>query len=508
MVLHSDTDKVATTGNTEEPLPAPSGRVGVVDIGSNTVRLVVYDTPTRLPIPMFNEKSQCRLGEGLGDSGRLNPKGVEEAYLTIARFMHLVDAMGVERLDMVATAAVRDASDGDEFVAGIEKRFNRKVQVLSAAEEARLAAIGLLSGVPDADGLLGDLGGGSLDLVTIDHGSFNDYATTPLGHLRIADESGGKSKKAKAFINRHFADVEFWEKIKGRTFYAVGGSWRALARIFIKQTGYPIHVVDNYTIDRSEALKLSRLVSGLSPKSMVNIASISPRRLANLPFAAMVLEELVEAAKPREVVFSGFGMREGQLLNGLHSSLRDQDPLISGCSTLAEHSGRFSISGEEIMEWMTPLLVTETPADRRLRLAACLLADIGWNEHPDYRAEHAFHRVLRLPFAGLRHSDRVRLAEAVFVRYNGDPWAEVVAPVRNLLDEKQLIWGQVIGLALRLAHTISGSAPGLLAETELQRTESDLILKLPSDSDVFTSEAVTRRFKTLARSLDLKGKIK
>ncbi|MEE8393749.1 MAG: Ppx/GppA family phosphatase [Rhodospirillales bacterium] len=487
--------------------PAKAGRVGVVDIGSNTVRLVVYDTPTRLPIPMFNEKARCGLGEGLGKSRKLNKEGVARAMEAMARFVHLAGAMGVERLDVVATSAVREAKDGPAFAAQLEKRFGCRVEVLSGAEEARLAALGLLSGVPDADGLLGDLGGGSLDLVVIDHGAFGQYATTPLGHLRLAEEARGKPKKAQSFIARHLDGLSFIKEIKGRTFYAVGGSWRGLARLFIEQTNYPLHVIDNYTISRGDALKLSRLIAGLGPKSMTRVAGISPRRLENLPLAAMAMEALVEMARPKEVVFSGFGLREGQLLKGLPGGLRDQDPLISGCATLAEHSGRFSISGDEIMEWMGPMFAGETPRERRLRYAACLLADIGWSEHPDYRAEHVFHRVLRLPFAGLSHRDRVLLAEAVFVRYNGDPWARVVAPVRNMLDDEQLSWGRTVGLALRLGHTISGSAPGLLAETSVRLNERKLILGLNGKEELFASEAVKRRLKTLARSMGLKGRI-
>ena len=485
----------------------PAGRVAVIDIGSNTVRLVVYDTPTRLPVPMFNEKAQCELGWGMAETGRLNPEGIDLALSSLERFFKLAEAMGVERMDMVATAAVRDAGDGADFTAEVERRFGVPVQVLSGAEEARLAALGLLSGVPGADGLLGDMGGGSLDLVAIDDGSFAGYATLQLGHLRLAEETGNKPKRAPGIVAGQLSTVPFLKEIKGRALYAVGGSWRAIASIFIEQSRYPLHVIDGYTLERREALKMTHLIAAMGPQAIQRIPGIQRRRAESLPYAAAALEALIEASRPRRVIFSGFGMREGQLLKGLAEELRGQDPLISGCATLAEHSGRFSIRGEEIMAWISPLFPDETPNRRRLRLAACLLADIGWSEHPDYRAEHAFHRVLRLPFAGLTHADRVLLAEAVFVRYNGDPWAALVAPVRNLLNEEQLAWGQVVGLALRFAHTLSGSAPGLLSRIALRIEAKSLVLELPGDIRSFASETVERRFKTLARALDLKALI-
>jgi len=232
--------------------------------------------------------------------------------------------------------------------------------------------------------------------------------------------------------------------------------------------------------------------------------------METLPFAAMVLAETIQAVAPENIQFSGFGMREGKLLSILPDELRHQDPLISGSAGQAERTGRFAIHGEEIHEWMAPLFTHESPAERRLRLAACLLSDIGWNEHPDYRAEHAFHRVLRIPFAGLTHRERVLIADAIYVRYNGEPESDLVRPVRSLLDPGQLSWVRVVGLALRLAHTISGSAPDVLSRTRLRLGDSKLYLELPKEppeeKDIFISETVERRLKTLGKSLDLKGR--
>jgi exopolyphosphatase / guanosine-5'-triphosphate,3'-diphosphate pyrophosphatase len=482
-------------------------RVAVVDIGSNTVRLVVYDAPMRLPVPLFNEKAQCALGRGLTETGRLNAEGVAVAMDSLARFVRLAEAMGVGRLELVATAAVRDAVDGPDFVAEIERRFAVQVTVLSGAEEAGLAALGVLSGIPKADGLLGDLGGGSLDLVSLDGGQCGEHASLPLGHLRLAEFASGGAPAVAAFVDEALSTVPWLTTGAGRSFYAVGGAWRAMARIFIDQTGHPLHVVDNFTIDGDEARRLAQLIAGLGTKSMQRIPAIARRRLESVPAAAAVMRALIERAQPARIVFSGFGMREGQLLQGLPAKMRQEDPLISACIGFAERTGRFSISGNEILQWMEPVFVGDGSFDRRLCLAACLLSDIGWTEHPDYRAEHAFHRVLRVPFAGLTHEDRVYLALAVFVRYNGDVDASQVKPVRMLLDDDQRGVAESVGLALRLAHTLSGSAPGLLARTRLMVGEEYLDLHLPAGDAVFISETVRRRFRTLARSKDLKARV-
>ncbi len=498
---------------TEEAIPlhpestTVTDRIGIVDIGPNTVRLVVYDVPDRMPVPMFNEKAECRLVEGMSKTGKLSSTGVRKAINSLRRFVRLAEAMGVEKLDLVATAAVRDASDGQQFVAKIEKEFSISVSVLSGSQEAELSALGLIVGVPQADGILGDLGGGSLDLVRIANGTCETYGTMPLGHLRLQEMAGDDISRARTIIDEHFSKTKWLKQAKGRNLYLTGGIMRAIAPVFIEQKNYPPHVVDNYTIRADDALGLSRLMAGLSAGTLRRISSLSPSRVKSVPFATEVLGSLNEISFPAHIVFSGFGMREGQMLQHLPENMRHQDPLIAGAETLAERTGRFSLKGSEVSNWVAPLFPDAEEEDRRRILASCLLSDIGWNEHPDYRAEHAFFRALRLPYAGLSHADRVFIAATVFVRYNGNSEAAVVNDVRSLLDPEQLNKVDGIGRAIRLAHTLSGSAPGLLSQTSLERTNSKLILHLPGNSRVFQSETVDRRFRGLCKSLDVTGSI-
>ena len=483
------------------------GRVAVVDIGSNSVRLVVYDAPTRLPIPMYNEKAQCALGRGLGASGMLHPGGVECALSSIKRFVGLAKAMGVEELELVATAAVREAADGHDFVSRIHDATGHDIQILSGEDEAKYAALGLLMGVPQADGVIGDLGGGSLDLVGLDSGKFTHSATLPFGHIRLSEAAEGNPERARDIVLEAMSKLKWLPSVKGRTLYAAGGSWRALARILIDQTSHPLHVVDNFTIHAQSALKILHLISGAGRHSLDLIPGVPKKRIETLPFAAAALEGMLSVSQASTLQFSGFGMREGVLLSCLPDNMRHQDPLLSACKTMAERTGRFSVKGREMLEWMTPLYPDETPAEQRLRYAACLMSDIGWNEHPDYRAEHSFLRVLRVPYAGLTHADRALLAATVYVRQNGDLGDPLIRPILGLLDVGQLSWIKVTGLALRLAHTISGSAPGVLGKTQLDVGAEKLVLQMEEeDRDALLSEAVQRRLKTLGRALGLKGK--
>lgn len=487
--------------------PAFGGRIGVVDIGSNSVRMVVYDALARLPVPVFNERVTCQLGSGLGRYGTLNPEGVELALTALTRFTNLAREMDVERFELLGTAAVRDATDGPDFVAEIYRRFGASVQVLTGEAEASLAALGILAGSPTADGLLGDMGGGSLDLVGLDDGEFGESKTLPLGHLRIREDSERDIHAARKIIDERLSAVEWLSHYKNRPLHLVGGSWRALARVSIEQSDYPLKVLDNYTLDFGAAADLTRLISGLSPASLEKLAGVARRRADTLPYSALVLLRLIENVRPSHVIFSGYSMREGKLFELLPPDLKAQDPLISACEGFARRSGRFSIHGDETMQWMESLFGDQSAADRRLCLAASLLSDIGWTEHPDYRALHAFTRVLRLPIAGVSHWDRVFLAVAVFVRYNGSRKQFEVNQVRALLNEDLQHRAAILGLALRLAHVLSGGIEGLLPRTTLILKGKRLTLQLSPNQELFRSAAVERLFESLADTIGVKGRI-
>lgn len=482
----------------------PSGHkpVAIIDIGSNSIRLVVYDALSRNPVPLFNEKATCALGLGMGRTGRLNPDGVPMAQSAVARFVRLARAMAVERLDILATAAVRDAEDGAAFVTEIERRSNVEVQILSGGEEARMAALGVLCGTPEARGIVADLGGGSLELVQVDGGALGDFTTMPLGVLRLSEASGGDRAQAAAIIAKHLAANPWIKQAKGQTLYAVGGAWRAIARICIAQTGHPLQVLDNFTLDLDEAERLIDLISRQSRKSLEKIPGVAKRRIVNLPLAALLLEKLLEEIEPARLVFSVYGMREGRFYSQMPKELQEKDPLLAACKDMARSACRFPEHSRELLTWMDGLFAGESREQRRLRHAACLLSDVFWSEHPDYRGEQAFLKVLRLPFMGLGHRDRASLALSVFARYQRDDETDLAARARGLLDDETARRARITGQALHLGHTISGGAPDLLKLTKLSIQGPKLVLELPAGDPAFPPDIIgDRRFDKLAKTV-------
>ncbi|WP_239451614.1 Ppx/GppA phosphatase family protein [Elioraea rosea] len=478
---------------------APPRRAGVVDLGSNSVRLVVFEGLARNPSAIFNEKAILGLGRGLQASGKLNEDAIAHSILVLERYVAVARSMGADPLEVLATAAVRDATNGEDYVAMLRRRFRGlSIRVLTGQQEAQLSAEGVLCGIPDADGVLGDLGGGSLELVHIRDGAVVDSATLPLGVIRLSEQAGGDVVRARAIAEEALISIPWLREGAGRDLYLVGGAWRALARIHIGQTGYPLAIVHHYTLPKEEARDLTSVVTNLSKRTLERIQGLSRRRVDGLPFAAVVLRRLLRVSQARRVVFSANGMREGWFAGRLPPAVRAEDPLIAAGRELNARFGRGGMLPPELVEWTAPLFPTETPQERRLREAACWVSDIGAHEHPDYKAEQAFLRMLRQPGIGLDHHARAFLALVVAMRHEAEPDQPWLAPARVLLDAAAAQRAEIVGAALRLAYTLSGGSARLLALTGLRREGGRLVLRLSQGGGVFAGDSVWRRLERLA----------
>jgi exopolyphosphatase/guanosine-5'-triphosphate,3'-diphosphate pyrophosphatase len=486
--------------------PADAPRCAVVDLGSNSVRLVVFEGQCRNPVAIFNEKAVLRLGRGLQSTGRLNEEGMGQAFTVLHRYHAVARAMGADAFEILATAAVRDARNGPDFVAGLQARLpGVPIQVLSGIAEAEYSAMGVLCGIPTADGILADIGGGSLELVRLDQGTRDVSETLSLGAIRLADRAGGDPIRARAIAEADLATVPWLAGGMGRDLYLVGGAWRALARIHMAQTGYPLQMVHHYTISREEARDLTGVIAGAGRRALERLPGLSRRRIDDLPYAAVVLRRVLRATGVRRVVFSASGLREGWFMQRMSETIRQQDPLLAAGQELATRLGRDPNLPPALLAWTDPLFPGELGEPRRLREAACWMSDIGSHDHPEFRAEQAFLRVLRQPGIGLDHHARAFLALVIAMRYEVDTDAGFLRPARLLLDVASTHRAEVLGVAMRLAYTLSAGTPDLLAGTALRLADSRLVLQLEEDSGVFAGESVVRRLDRLAQILGLEA---
>jgi len=470
-------------------------RVGVMDVGSNSVRLVVYDVRGRAMQPRFNEKVLAGLGRGLGATGRLNPEGVETALAALARFASITRSQKVDSLFAFTTAAVREASDGKSFVDRVRRETGLVLRVLSGAEEARFAAEGVLAGTPGVDGVVGDLGGSSLELARLAGGRYETGSTYPLGPLALDTGGGFSEDKVLARARELMASAPELRKA-GDLFFAVGGAWRAIGTLHMELTRAPLHMLQNYEMDAQKLLPLlSDVMNGRKYADMLQ--EIAKRRASTIPYAAAVLKAVIEAGKFRTVMISSYGVREGVIFDSLEPAERAEDPLDAGLDALIvdEQAAEF---GKALATWA--MEAAPYTLHQRLTSAACRLVDIGALLHPDHRADLAFDLVARAPLPGLSHRDRAALALAVASRFKRGIRNEVSD---KLLDPNLAGRARALGALMRLAADFSGRSAGLLGHSRLSCDGDTLTLRVETPYRALVSEAVERRLQHAADELDM-----
>ncbi|PVB63416.1 Ppx/GppA phosphatase family protein [Labrenzia sp. 011] len=484
-----------------------SGPVAVVDIGSNSVRLVIYERLARTPTMLFNEKLLAGLGRGVAATGRMAEDSVNLALGELARFKALIEHTGCKELHIVATAAARDSENGPAFVRKVETFLEAPVRILDGSEEAYYSALGVIAGFWQPRGIVGDMGGGSLELVEISQGVPGVGATFPLGGLRLSEEADGKLAKAGKIAEEALRGYDWPDLAPGeRTFYAVGGTWRSLGRLHLIQNNYPLHVMHNYEINAEEAIEFCRKIAVPNLEGVEKSDVVSKQRRPLVPVGAVVLEQVLTAMKAERLVFSATGVREGLLHEKLPPEMQAHDPVIEASRELCILRSRSPDHAEELIAWTDALFreleIEETANETRLRHAACLLSDIGWRAHPDYRGEQSLNIISNASFVGLDHASRAYLSAAVFYRHEGLREGALSPVVLHLFTDRLRIRAKVLGAALRVASLLSASMAGLLPKVGLEKTKDGLTLNLGTDLAMLDGERLRKRVNQLGKTVD------
>ena len=488
-----------------------SDPLAVIDIGSNSIRLVVYEAAVRSPALLFNEKVLCGLGRKMATTGRLNERAMERALAALRRFYKICEQIGVKHTFTVATEAVRRAENGQDFISRAEKCCHSNIRILKGDEEAELAAAGIAAGFVHPDGIAGDLGGGSLELIDIKGAKVLNEISVPLGSLNLMDIAGADMAKASALVARHLNAVPWLANGRGRPIYAIGGTWRSVARLHMLETGYPLNIVQHYTITPKQ---LDSLYTSVIERraSLKGIAKISSDRREMLPYGLLVLKRLADKTQASSIIFSAFGVREGLIYQFLPDKEKARDPLIAACEEMASRRARSVEYGHELFRWTSSLFkvpgLTETREERRLRQAACLLNDVGWRGHPDYRGEKVLGLIAQSSFVGIDHPERAFLALTVYYSHQTSLTGDFSPALRKLIDRKWNHLAKVIAMAARTANRLSGSMPGIIKETALGYNSGNLVLHLPRKFEALDGESLRRRFKALAQLVNCDPEIR
>jgi exopolyphosphatase/guanosine-5'-triphosphate,3'-diphosphate pyrophosphatase len=482
--------------------------VSVVDIGSNSIRLVIYEGLNRAPAMLFNEKVMCGLGAGLAQTGNMEPKNVERALSALRRFKALAKQARSGTTYAIATAAARDARNGPDFVQQAEAILGQKIRLLSGEEEAHFSALGIVSGYFDADGIVGDLGGGSLELVDVKGRSHGKGLTTPLGGIRLSEQGDGSLTRAANYARKYLREVDFLKEGEGRTFYAVGGTWRALAKLHMELRNYPLHMIQDYRLSLDEVMIFLDEVIRNKDQKEPAYQAVSRARRALLPYGAVAMREVLAEMKPSRVSFSQGGVREGYLYSLLPEKERMQDPLLSAARELAVLRARSPEHARELATWTGDILpafgVRETVEEGRYRQAACLLADISWRAHPDYRGRQALNLIAHGAFTGITHPGRAFIALTNYYRFEGLRDDHETDELATIATPRFLELSKLLGGLLRVAYIFSASMPGVVRNLRFEpprnsASNADLELVVPHDYIAFQGERVEGRLQQLAK---------
>ena len=476
----------------------PFGPVGIIDIGSNSVRLVAFGGSERVPSLLFNEKVMAGLGRGIDTDGRLDDQAMDRAIEALGRFRLLAKEMKLKKLHAVATAAVRDASNASDFLERA-KAVGIDPVVISGPEEARLSALGVISAIPSASGIVADLGGGSLELTPVANGKPGPGISLPIGILRVGDRP--KASALAKQIAERVAGTEIADAAVGQSLYLVGGSFRAFVQLDLQLSSNPVPIVHQHCFGRQRMSELRQFVRSRTLAELRALTGLQSVRLESLPAAGAILDALGRTLRPERITASAFGLREGILYDDLAPEVRGQDPLLAAALEVGERLGRFGDHGALLDRWIAPLFGNDTPSVARIRLAACLLADVAWNAHPDFRAEWAVDMGVHGNWVGIDAPGRALLGRALSSAFGGDGAYD--NKIGSLLDERELEHADHWGRAIRLAQRLSGGTASLLKRSAVAADDGRLVLRLARKDRALYSDAVVKRHRQLASAMDL-----
>ena len=474
--------------------------VAIIDIGSNSVRMVIYHALARVPLPLFNEKYMCALGRGLAQTGTLYEEGKAKADEALGRFIHMANALGAHSIHILGTAALRDASDGETFAQQLEANHGIPVRIISGQEEARYAAQGIVASIHQPLGICADLGGGSMELANISAKKIDHLESLPLGGLRLAEACDNDPDRIRTVITKGLSDVSWLKNKNPHLLYAIGGGFRTIAKMHMRESGYPLPILHEYVLSHSTVHKIAVMLSETSVEDIADISGVPQKRASTMRATGIMLDMLMEHAGAEHVMFSVSGIREGYFFEILSEQTRRDDSLIASACDLATLIGRDLTYATELYNWINPLFTNEPASWQRLRRAVCILSELAWSIDQNFRAEWVYHRIIQSSLKGLDHKERVMLALAMFHRYQSR-WKGQENSALTLLDERERIWARAVGLATNLAYQISGARTGNLHHAQLAMDDQEVALTLDDSAKPLRTEIVEKRVLGLGEVL-------
>jgi exopolyphosphatase/guanosine-5'-triphosphate,3'-diphosphate pyrophosphatase len=480
----------------------------IIDLGSNSIRMLIYDNLLNSQIPIFNEKAICELGKNLDKTGKLDPKGSEFALSVLQRFKRILINLKVKKFKIIGTAAVREATDSKLFISKVQKILKKKVEVLTGIEEAENSALGVIIGFQKVNGVVADLGGGSLELARVEKNIIYEKVSLPLGVLRLFNQPKRNKDKINSIISFYLNKIEWLRKIKTKNLYLCGGTWRTLLNAHIFKTNYPLSILHQYKLSADEALKFSNKLSSVKSIKSEKLVSVTKSRTNYIPIGSYILSSLIKICGPSNVLCSVSGVREGSLINKAYLNILQKDSLNRSVHFIALKKGDFGENYIKLYNFLKKILTnSDEDFPIRLLLPACSLSNFDWGLGTYQRAELVFQEVINSPILKLSHNDRIKLGLVSFWRHCSTKYYPDVEFLK-LLSNSEIAACRRIGAALRFASSISVISSIFYEKIKIYVVSNKtLILKVPKKHSEVISNQVQKRLKSLAEEMNLKQEI-
>jgi exopolyphosphatase/guanosine-5'-triphosphate,3'-diphosphate pyrophosphatase len=474
-------------------------RIGIIDIGSNSIRLVVFDGPKRSPLYLYNEKVFFRLGLQSFGGKPFGSNTLEAVSHIIKRYVAICRNMEISKIIMFGTSALREASNSNVLVESIREKTNVDVDIISGEKEAFYAAQGILLGFPNAEGVICDLGGNSVEFANIRKNVVTECNSVLLGPLTIKN-LGEKCKNLDDHMKNQLATITNFNGVKNKSFFLIGGSWRAIAKIHMQRIKYPLKIIQGYKVESKKLKKTLEFIQESSFLTKSDEMNISLGRLELLPQAARLLKIIIDEFEIKVLTFSSFGVREGLIYEHLSVAEKKRDPLIEAAKFFEKKETRFPKMSKHTFNWISPLYENLPPKTKRVILAATKLHDIAWIAHPDYKTEMCLEIVTRSNISGISHQERVFLAMILLFRHKAKPEKIFNSKLFKIVPKKKRKIALVIGKGLRLASTFFGEK-SLLNKIEFRLRANEVDLCFQSKMDSINGEIVEKRIQELNKAL-------
>ncbi len=475
--------------------------MGIIDIGSNSIRLVVFDGPKRSPLYLYNEKVFFRLGMQSFGGRPFDSHTIEAVSRIINRYVAICRNMEISKIIMFGTSALREASNSNALAELIRKKTNICIDVISGEEEALYAAQGILLGFPNAEGVICDLGGNSIEFAKIRKNVITECKSALLGPLSMK-KLGRKFENLDSYMRKLLLGAINANTVKGKPFFLIGGSWRAIAKIHMQRIKYPLKIIQGYKVEVRKLKKTLELIKDSSFLNKYDEMNISLERLDLLPQSARLLEIIIDELKLKELTFSSFGVREGLIYQNLSEVEKKKDPLIEAAKFFERKESRFPKMSKHVFNWIAPLYENLPCKTKRVILAASKLHDIAWIAHPDYKMEMCLELVTRSNISGLTHKERVFLALILLFRHKAKPEKVFNSKLFKIVSRKKRKIAFVIGKGLRLASTFFGEK-NLFDQIDFRLKAHEVELCFQSKMVSFNGSIVERRIQELNKALKL-----